>query len=632
MDKVRDGRIFWRNFGRIFWVKEILGIENRIMVRNNHYVWITNLDIPDNLKIYLEIQKLGQEAGYISGLETDYGNSRMRIEMITEKNLAVHRKIWQKIEEISYIPITATYFSRLPLSDAYNNGLEDIFKGLVRNEHYFETVTVEKYIQKVKDGYITVFRPRDKNNYSLYCAKKQTRNVSTKYNLNHVFGYEYVTDDLLSEYALKDYWQMTPDIIDWTNFRKSGGLTMVRIRDDNLNTLRIIPNMNEIIENYRIQGYVIDDNIDNIKYYDELLQFWPIKKIDSLRSGLILQSTADYYISFESWLKQTINRIAHGYLPQYRLSGQWLTRARNFYVYYKGDVRGRALLFFGAILAYTKLAEIHPEYKAFLFDLTVESDLSVIIPIGNYDHVTEYRQYLDLIMTEYRTWSIWYTDSPIDAIVMRYYVQDNHTDLTTIAFHLDKKYYCLVRTTQQPIEFPFDLLPTLKQHLTQVLANYYSSCQPISSTDNLSLPDNPSIDDYLFFIQTSVNPCQYHPYPTSKAERNYQALALFGFFNTGPIKGFYPTDPSLDSSYLPNLNQFTITIEPYHHLYIVKIDTLSLFLTPSAPSLLSSIQTLWNNGYFLNDWALFYLKSTHQLSKSISRISSFIPPSPPHNI
>ena len=318
-----------------------------------------------------------------------------------------------------------------------------------------------------------------------------------------------------------------------------------------------------MINNFKRQGFIVSPDMEKAPLIDEMIKFWPVKKIDVIQTGIVVQSTADFFISFETWFKETLNRVAHGWLPIYRLGGRWMSTSKEIYTNYVGDVRSRAILFFGAILAYAALAELHPEYKTHLFEITVHTDLSISIPVGSYAHVEYYRQFLSQMMLESSRWSLWYPKTALEAVLMRYYVQENVKDLRsldgtplcpaggcqTLAFYEDNKFYCLVRTYHQLLSFPRDQLSILADDLKSKLICH--SQREMSKDQSLTE-----------LLQTISNPCQPQPYPTPKWIRTIKLLvclaSLILVHSGGILSNLKPHIPTQTPRFTINTEYFPL--------------------------------------------------------------------------
>jgi hypothetical protein len=409
-------------------------------------------------------------------------------------------------------------------------GLRSIVDALVRKK---EKLIVRNVIQNFSPevGKLT-FVPHDQKNRLIYLSPEERRTYQILHQLEHYYGWRYLSDSPLTLYILQKMSTSLPvrEVEEFyiipTDTEHNYVLEEVELQVGNLIWQRYLT-LNTEIPDYRIvetsenklsdfftsegpnqlyldlidrfQHHLISSGTEYSYTIDEdnqsLFKWCPVDSLcpydqdphdDSPAKSKSYQVTfygppviqANKYFdqigSLASWFDQSVSRISQHLLPIMTLTGKWQDLQSG------SKMEMIARLRYVSNLAYKDLNQ--PYLSLDIWSVDVKEDLSILAPVSNLTEYMELTQKIETITSQqdYLDWSTWLADSLSDLVAIRLAIHQKISEVSTFGTRVDDRLYLVIN---QRIE-PSLLEEIIKNSKHQINIDYYLTHLPVQEINS----------------------------------------------------------------------------------------------------------------------------------------------------
>ena len=546
--------------------------------------------------------------------------------------------------------------SNTDLTGTEINGLTSIVK------HLFRTLLQSHVDDVILDYFedMLVWSPVP----SIYKKDEQLYNFLKWTNLPQLVGKQYLSNDPLVRYALKQYQGEYNDIPP-NAIEEYHGLYLIKA-GLNINALK--QHLTNFIARMRRQGFetlMSKDDLDKYLYL-ELAEMWEANIMD-FENHVVIKSEIDFSVSTNIWYRQAVNSIKRGDLPIYMIHSY----ENNFKQFGGLDPlkdRDRVLLYYISVRAYSKLINIYPYLSPFLTDVYVNKHLTIIAKFGSYAEVKKFKQLLkaETLNGRFKNYRIFYFNKFETAVLHRYYFDQSNPGLTSVILEIDDVLNLVIDTDISNRLMLPEQLNNLKTEILEKVKRLCIGQAPLMTVDTpimelLSLvpfkqENKPYCLNYQFIntLPVGFNPITNLPIEEQILNQSkYWKYGLMGYFNTYLMKGLLetppmytptpPVDGNIKRGYplinrieLENPNDkviLAVQVALHEDDFLIVLnkdlgDNSGLIrpmfdvLTDKSSTIIETqldklVLDLWSCGWFLSLWSSILMKNTGKLSRHL---------------
>lgn len=543
--------------------------------------------------------------------------------------------------------------------------LEEILKILIIDFSNIKNITLQRYIQ----GDIINFIPLHENIREGEISYSQ---IFENVELQNLYGYKLISIHPLAEYVIKKLGVENTKSIP----SKTLTLNLLKITtNDSLKIWELIGNIDEEINGLVNKNYIYFSTDEILsQYLPDLCYAFGIKIIENYdMDKFILQIKPEKFYKFssispEKWLLTNLSLIKEGYFSECTIGGDWMFDYSNRdYIRLYGELFAKTKLKYMATLAYSYLLDQFNFSKDYIFQISVNDDLSINVYLPDYNTVKIFLQHLYGYLENRNIYIVETYKTISESIVRRYALQKMDPDTLPILFFEEGDkilVYNGIAFLSQNLNY--DKLLTEKE-LGEKFLNFYgqfkichNNIEPIS-LEKISQLDLDSLISLIPVTENNITYCYnsdnlgkigFNPLTREKLSSEtqsyikYMQMAWNGYFSLPPnqtpilygLFDHFPINPHKNIDFgeinLIRLNTNVYSIkntlfdnENYNinirklvgNLFSVRVilsegkNTLELFQISLPTIELDKIdkikifvEKLWHTGFFLSDWSKFH--------------------------
>jgi hypothetical protein len=500
-------------------------------------------------------------------------------------------------------------------------------------------------------------------------------------NLENIYGYYAISNSELTLYAIDKLISENIFAKEDINIKNFDYLYLIKRENrDTLSLNELIDTITEEIDNLENKGIMSLNlsHIKNIEYLEQLCELFHIHIIDRYINMYILRINKDFYkfssVSPKEWIINSLTLIKNGNYPRVNITGDWLYNYKNKdYIRLYGSNFQDVILKYNAYITYSNISDEFKLKKNYITEIQINHDLSISLYLPSYIVVKKFKKILKQNLKNiYDISALKSQNDLIEGIIKRYIVQKIDPEaLPMIIQNLDQKEFLIYRSPLSiPVNNPFDFssknLDKEKENFIGDLRKYYSSLchdniEPVLLENIKEMDLNQLLNliplkenriTYCFLkdtlFKTNFNPITKSPFSEKtlfQLENN--ELAWRGLFDIAILFGLEENGENGENEEREFKNINVEMLEKYEikirrkelnndkmrellgNVFIVEIISPNKNIIPlfeiSLPTtnlknidiLKENVETLWDKGFFLSDWNIFFLKNTNNIPKFI---------------
>jgi hypothetical protein len=537
-------------------------------------------------------------------------------------------------------------------------GMISILKPLISKICKVKVINIE-----LLEGLFYSFYPTDQNNLPVYIDEEATEAIYSQININKLIGYRFLSDSPLARYVVEK------EGIE--NVKYVEGIAIIPYNSEYLFEMHDeIENFEFTLQSYVKRGLFTYEfgpfDTDDFEIIIQICKQFNIKIVNrkDFSKWILLNDTdIDFYISPETWLRNSIPLVRMGQFPFFTLSLKAVRDKmfNNDYDRKFGDIYQKWIMKYVACMSFAEISDRFPFIREFIYSLRVNADYTISVQLPSYALVKEFEKKFNDNFERLHTVVI--CKDLEEAVIKKYIIQTVDNDAYPMIFSSAKQNNLgdgehtfrdspnreeilihrspLAKLYPSPFNFDENNMKEKGKELEEKMRNFYKTChdgiEPVSleEIDTLNLWDLLNLipirenNITYCFSKDTISKVQSNPLtrtPLSdevKRNMNLGDYGLRGYFDVGILYGLYEKQNEEKEQNYESVGFIQVVRIPvekeyrelYGNIFLVKVTFMNGYESDifeiSLPTielnrideLRSYVEELWKRGFFISDWA-----------------------------